>query len=248
MATPPSGHFQLLIQRHRRLGVATSCAIHAGLLAAALAILYIRGFGDADAQRPMLVVTLADGAHQAEPREASPEVQVAESPEVISDDVVAERISDAVEQAQQLDDDQKVDRLTVLAERLEDVSSQQSIDELAGAFQQWLGTSSRASEPAAEPPPGDFDFDTAQLHDVRRMEPDDGGVRYLIVMLDAAGRTVEIEVSREEGETAYQTMQRLKSFPLAEKLYRQITMPLLDKLIQTGRTAAQADVPTEPTN
>jgi hypothetical protein len=191
----------------------------------------------------VLRVNYADQAIQAEPPEAPPEVHVAESPAVIAGEAIAERISDAVEQAQQVDDDENLDRLAVLADRLEGVSSQQSIDELAGVFQQWLGTSSRATAPVAEPPAGEFDFDTAQLHDVRRVTADDGLASYLIVMLDAAGRTIEIEVSQEEGETAYRTLQRLKSFPLAEKLYRQITMPLMDKLIHAGRAARRAEVP-----
>ena len=34
-----------------------------------------------------------------------------------------------------------------------------------------------------------------------------------------------------EGERAYRTLQLLKVSPLAESLYRQITLPLLDKLL-----------------
>ncbi len=40
---------------------------------------------------------------------------------------------------------------------------------------------------------------------------------------------MDVEMTAEEGETAYRTMQTLKKFPLAQSVYRQIAMPLLDK-------------------
>jgi len=38
-----------------------------------------------------------------------------------------------------------------------------------------------------------------------------------------------------DGAPLYETMQRLKTIPLAQKLYRQIAMPLLDKLIRKNK-------------
>jgi hypothetical protein len=79
-----------------------------------------------------------------------------------------------------------------------------------------------------------FDADTAQMHDVRRERTSGGQWRYWLILLDAEGRTIEVEVPPVEGEQLYKTMQRIKAFPLAEKVYRQITMPLLDKMLNAN--------------
>ena len=48
---------------------------------------------------------------------------------------------------------------------------------------------------------------------------------------------MEIEVSEQEGEPIYETMQRIKANPLLEQVYRQIVMPLLDQLMAAVRQA-----------
>ena len=123
-------------------------------------------------------------------------------------------------------------RLESLAGQLNRVSSEQTIDEMALKFQQWLGTKRRAEKPAAGLVGGDFDYATAQYHDVKREKSEEGTYRYTAVLIDAQGRTTEAELEGPEGESAYGTMQLLKSNPLAELVYRRILMSVLDKLIQ----------------
>ena len=45
---------------------------------------------------------------------------------------------------------------------------------MASTLNKWLGTEQRATMPAEKPVAGEFDYDTAQLHDVRREKTKDG--------------------------------------------------------------------------
>ena len=100
-----------------------------------------------------------------------------------------------------------------------------------GFLNEPVGVGDISGGPAEDTVAEAFDFDTAQLHDVTKLDQEDGSVKYLSVLVDAQGRTMDVEMSGEEGETAYQTMQTLKKFPLAERVYRQIAMPLIDQAI-----------------
>jgi hypothetical protein len=60
------------------------------------------------------------------------------------------------------------------------------------------------------------------------------------VLIDAAGRTRRSAMDAAEGESAYRTMQLLKSNPLAEMVYRRVAMSLLDNIIQAAQQAEQA--------
>ena len=75
---------------------------------------------------------------------------------------------------------------------------------------------------------------------------DGGGFRYVTVLLDAQGRTVETEVSQQEGEPVYELMQRIKANPLLEQVYRQIVMPLLDQLVAAAKQAKTAPAAPKP--
>ena len=174
-------------------------------------------------------------ARRDEPNDRPEEVKVATKPDEVNDSLVEKKLNQAIEHAQEESPEENLGKLDSLAERLDRTSSEESIDKLAEKFQGWLGTSKRATKPAEEPVAGEFDYDTAQLHDVRRELNDDQSWNYWAIMIDAEGRTIEVEMTLSEGETMYKTMQRMKAFPLVDKVYRQITMPLLDKLLQTEK-------------
>jgi hypothetical protein len=116
------------------------------------------------------------------------------------------------------------------------------VDQIAASLKGWLGTSERATRPADEPVAGDFDFSTAQLHDVRRDDSGDA-IRYTAILLDAAGRTTESELTPAEGESVYRVMQLMKDNPLLERVYRGVVLSLLDKLMgeSGGRKAESGD-------
>jgi len=145
---------------------------------------------------------------------------------------VPEIVEKEIEKAKQKTSEENVDDFIKQAGRLERISDAESVEAMADKFHKWLGTKERASQPAEEEVAGSFDFDSAQIHDVKREPKEDGTWKYICVLVDAEGRTMETELDEIEGEEQYRTFQRLKKFPLAEKVYREIAMPLLDKILQ----------------
>lgn len=241
-------------KRRLRLGLAVSIIVHSCLLVALVVIPYKVWFsgkkgasgGDAGS------VAKREGKSEVPPEEpgvikATPE-QTARAEKVMTDKVTTE-LDSAIEDAKQLSDEEKLAKLDKLADKLDKVSSEKSLDELSKSLQGFLGTKERATEPAKEPVAGQFDYDTAQFHDVKREElADGGGFVYKSVLLDAAGRTVEVEMDIEEGERTYNALALVKGNPLLEKVYRQITIPLLDKLIKAADKAGEQteNAPTPP--
>lgn len=213
-----------------------SLMLHTFVVAAAVAVPLAWLFDDNGEDNTITVVASINTKPQSE----EVEVNVVSDPSEVTGVMVEERLNDVIAESQQLTEQEKLDRLTILAQRAEQISTEQSIDELTDKFHKWLGTEQRATQPASAPVAGPFDFDTAQLHDVKREPNEKGGWRYLATLLDAKGRTMDVEMTEAEGETMFQTMERLKAFPLAEKIYRQITMPLMDNLLKAGRQAGEA--------
>ena len=170
---------------------------------------------------------------------AEREVQVISDPSRVSKSMVAEKIDQLAEEASRRSDGENLERLDRLAERLNEVASESSVDRMAGALQTMLGTKVRADRPAEEAVSGDFDFDTAQFHDIRREATDDERWRYLAILVDAEGRALEIEMNADDGQRVYQTMQRIKQNPLLEHVYRKIAMPLFDQMLAAARLSAQ---------
>lgn len=211
--------------RWRRIAWGVSLAAHLALLIG-LGIWCVRRAGDST-DEGRLAASRADGADATRrPAPSAPEP----SPEVGSEQVSA-TLKRTTEKVQELSQDEQLDQLATKAAELEDLASEKSVDELTEKFHEWMNTQPRASEPAADPVAGPFDHATAQIHEVRRTANADGNFHYVGVLVDAAGRTMEVEMSPEEGQTAYRTLQTIKGFPLAEKVYRQIAMPLLDRAL-----------------
>jgi len=156
---------------------------------------------------------------------------------------VQQRILDELAAANRLSTEDKNLLLAQLGERLTQISTPDSIDEVNSKLAAILGTSGRATQPAAEPVAGEFDYDTAQLHDVKRTENAAGGFDYVAVLLDAAGRTADSALTGAEGEQLYKTFQIIKGNPLLERVYRGVVMALMDKL--TGRNSKNRK-PEEP--
>lgn len=121
--------------------------------------------------------------------------------------------------------------------------SDRAADPQPGALANERETTSRADEsPTAaavaevrEAIIPEFDYETAQLHEVTRTPAADGSSgsawQYQGVLLDAEGRTCHIPLSESEGAPLYQLLQRIRANPLLESIYRQLAMPLLDQLI-----------------
>ena len=203
-----------------------------------------RGLADWAARNArMIEVTMAAG-EAAE--QATPEVRIVSDPAEVTAKLVRDRLDEVVAEAETLSEVDKLAKLDELSEQLTQVADEGSIQALSGVMQSFLSTKPRATQPAQEKPPGEFDFETAQFHDIQRHPKEPAGFRYVTVLLDAAGRTLEVEVSEQEGQPIYETMQRIKANPLLEQVYRQIVMPLLDQLTAGVKQAQAANAGAAP--
>lgn len=233
-----SGQSEIFHRRYRIHGLAASIAVHTGGIVGLLLLTYHPWWYDARlaSEGRTIQVRYASGeASEANGDQA--EIRVVSDPTDVTKDMVTDRIEQDVQAAEALSPEEKLDRLSELSERLSDVSSPESVEAMAGAIQNMFGVAPRATEPSAEPVEGSFDFDTAQFHDVSRVPLDPSGFRYVAILLDAEGRTMEVEMDDVDGQTLYETMQQIKQNPLLEAVYRQVVMPLLDQMVAGVRQA-----------
>lgn len=149
-----------------------------------------------------------------------------------ADSFLSRAVMRSIEKSDEVSDQDNLDRLKQLAAQQNTISTQQSIGEINSLVSKVLSVGERASAPAKEPVPGDFDHDTGQLHDMRREMQADGTFKYIAVLLDSAGRTMEAELTAAEGESAYKTFELIKQNPLLERVYRGVVMSLLDKVMK----------------
>jgi hypothetical protein len=254
----PSTPRQRLSRRYQIYGLVISLFVHGsvliGLTIASVEPWFCLGpvawdtngieatFGTADEQtylppaQPSPVQILpVPGAGKAK----TPEPELPADPSQVTDDMVRAKLDAAVAKAAGRSVKENLDRLDQMSGRLKNVASPSSVGELAGTFQQFVGTKPRASQPVEHAAPEDFDCETAQFHDVKRYAKEPSGWRYVAVLLDAAGRTIEVEMDEPDGERVYVTLERIKSNPLLEQVYRQIAMPLLDKMLGGMKQAAK---------
>lgn len=220
-------------------------ALAAGLTAWTLQPWWLADWAARNARMVRLTMAAGEAAEEAaEP--PSPEVRIVSDPAEVTAELVRNRLEEVVADAESLSDADKLAKLDALSERLAQVADEGSIQALSGVMQSLLGTQPRATQPAEEKPPGEFDFETAQFHDIQRTPKEPDGFRYVTVLLDAEGRTLEVEVSEHEGQPIYETMQRIKANPLLEQVYRQIVMPLLDQLMAGVKQAQAGKVEAGP--
>lgn len=215
-------------------GVVVSVLLHTGglfaLLAASLPSLPMPN----TLQGEMIVAqaVAADAAAQAIEQPASVTIE----PQDVTATMVEAKLSDAIHDAERASPDERIDTLDNMTKRLNGLSDAESLAGVVTAFQSWFGLDERASRPAAAAPAGDFDYETAQLHDMRREVQADGEPVFIAVLLDAAGRILEVQLTAAEGKPAYELMERMKANPLLDQLYRQLAMPMLDQALRGAAT------------
>ena len=108
---------------------------------------------------------------------------------------------------------------------------------MTGQLREWLNTGERAGEPSDEPVAGKFDDDTSQFHDIRKELQEDGTWKYFAILVDAEGRSREVLLVTEDEKKHYLTLQRIKKYPLADQVRRELVMPLLEKITPDLRRA-----------
>jgi hypothetical protein len=193
-----------------------------------------------------VLVVIPYGIYQAYVQPAPPAVVTytpphkgVSTPDEVTSDKVESKLTHAIKAAESLSDEEKLNKLEGLSDQLNKVSNEESLKDLAQRFKGWMGTKDRATQPAEGPVAGSFDFDTAQIHNVKRSKDKNGRWAYRTELIDSAGRTMEIDTDPADGESTYRMFQLLKSNPLADKIYREMTMGLIDKMIRSAREAAK---------
>lgn len=175
-------------------------------------------------------------AAQADPRWAMlTDPEVANRPaeeQAAASSFLDQKLMQSIKDAEARSEEENQERLRQLTNQLNDVSTQESVADVTAQLSKLLGTTARATEPAKEPVAGEFDIDTAQLHDVRRERLENGTFKYTAILIDSAGRTQETEMTAAEGESAYKTFELMKQNPLLERVYRGVVMSLLDKVLK----------------
>lgn len=173
-------------------------------------------------------------AAQADPRwtmlpEADFEARSAEEKEAASS-FLSQQVMREVQKSTAGSDEDALARGRLLASQQNRISTEESTADINAFLGKLLNTGERATAPAKEPIAGEFDLNSAQLHDVRREMLEDGKFKYIAVLIDPAGRTQETEMPAAEGESAFKTFELIKQNPLLERVYRGVVMSLLDKM------------------
>ena len=165
----PPPRIRRSIVRYRRYGWAISLLVHAALAAGLLAWTFqpwwLADWAARNAR--MIQVTMAAG-EATEREQATPEVRIVSDPAEVTAELVRNRLDEVVAESESLSEADKLAKLDALSERLTQVADEGSIQALSGVMQSFLGTKPRATQPAQEKPPGEFDFETAQFHDIQR--------------------------------------------------------------------------------
>ncbi len=241
------------LRRPLVLSWATSFVLHGGFIALVLAeaaALISFSFQPAAPKPFQRVITIASGWSKLQPATESIPVKLTQERELpgasdtdtkpvikpvdsqpVESTQIDSMVQQAVEQAQARSNEENLDELRRLAGTLNQVSDADSINGLSNSLNKVFQTAPRATEPSAEPVAGEFDFNTAQIHDVRREEVDGGGYAYTAILLDAAGRTLDSELDEETGARIYEVMSLIKQNPLLASIYRKTLMGLFDKML-----------------
>ncbi|MCH5372483.1 MAG: hypothetical protein JJ992_00780 [Planctomycetes bacterium] len=169
-------------------------------------------------------------------------------PSVAEPDIPPEQIEASIESqirsVATLSDERKLSELEKNLARLQGIATEESVRDVTATIAGSLGLDAGPA-PADERPEGAFDSDTAQIQDVKRVRGKSGQWEYTSVLVDAQGRTQEVSLTAAEGETAYHTFEQLKRYPMAEGIYRQLVMPMIQKMIQAGELTQKAALEAE---
>ena len=113
------------------------------------------------------------------------------------------------------------------AKQLERISSVESMQEIGDLLKQKLPQRARAFAPSDKPASGDFDYSDPVIHSVIRKRGPDGVEKPYYVMVDKAGRKVEVEAPAGS-ETTVALFERLQSSAVLRTLKDGILLPVLD--------------------
>lgn len=209
-----------------------------GLIIIALGLCYISFKSDKSSSTPPPVT-------QSVPEPTPPaEPEVVPLPGEKAQDTVNRVLEEQAQAAAARTDEENLTVLEEQGERLKKVSSEESIDQIADQFHSWTGTEKRVTEPVKDTPMqtedtvsgSNFDTETAQFYDVKKIRSKTTGeIKYKAVLIDAQGRTMSMDLPKDDGERLYPIFKQMKQNPLMGQIYKKIVMPIIDKQLNSLR-------------
>lgn len=225
-------------RRNRRRAIAVSIVFHLVLISV-LFFWYIPMPSSSNSGESRTASTDA-ATPVAEARRADPVTASSQLPSTeVPPEQIEASIASQIDAVTTLPDERKLSELEKNLSRLEAIASEESVRDVTTTIAASLGLKP-GPVAANQPPDGPFDSDSAQILDVKREKDSRGQWQYISVLVDAKGRTQEVPLPETEGETAFQTFEQLKQYPIADGIYRQVVMPMIQKMIQASELAEQA--------
>jgi hypothetical protein len=123
--------------------------------------------------------------------------------------------------------------LDIKLRQLDTFIDKKTVDETAQAISSTFFLDQNQYRIRDVPVAGPLNTDTAQILDIVQAKGDAGNDAYLATMIDIDGHQAQVEITESEGKVAYEAFQKMKKFPAAEGLYRQVVMPMLQKIMST---------------
>ena len=216
-----------LADQHRRAGagpnVWRACCWSLGLHLAAVFVAAACRIDAGTSPRPSARDTLRVAASIHPVGSTENQLAVIQFVSARSDAGLADLIRHEVVRRQCTAADEQMIELRIMAERLQRVSDRRSIQAMSRCINSVFPTETR---PAADDSAFDFDFDTAQIVDIRR----DSSDQYMAVLEDCHGRRREAPIDAQAGRFVQQVLQLIREYPLLETVYDDIVRNLLNSL------------------
>ncbi len=154
-------------------------------------------------------------------------------------DVIAEHIEKSIEvqieESESKTNEEKLSGLDKNLERLHRISDDATVDQVSAKIAATMGIDREQYAEKPERPDGEFDVSSAQIESVKRTQDEKGNWNYEAVLVDQEGRKSVTPMNRDEGQTLYDAFEKIKQYPMAEGIYRQLVMPLIQKMLEAEK-------------
>jgi len=212
-----------------RVAIGLSIAFHVGLLAV-LVFIYVprRELANGEA-------SAKESSHRAvsQPRNKTE----ADAKQADASKAIKESVRAHIETAASKPSAEALAELDKKVRQLDQYVDDRTVDETANVVANSLGIERNQYQPKSAPIPGILDPNTAQILKIVQAHGETKGAAYIATMIDAEGHQAKVPMSESEGKVAYDAFQKMKNFPAVEGLYRQIVMPLLQKMVSSPKQA-----------
>ena len=218
----------------RRTALLVSIIFHA-ILACVLVFWYLPSrSGTKTAQQ---VSGNSSGSSSKKPQKPAPPKPM----EAVDPEQIQKSLDSQIKAVDSLSEEKKRSELEKNLRRLDSIANTDSVVKTSKTVANAIGLDSDTYNQPKPSAAGPIDVSTSQLEDIQRTKSDTGQWQYEAIMVDAKGRTARVPMSQTDGESVYQTFQTMKRYPMAKGIYRNVVMPLLQKMMDAEDAAVEAE-------